>query len=268
MSACPILTYHSQLLFGNDYGNNSHVGLAADLGVIAASGRRIVPLQALVDELLHGRSSLDLDRVVCITFDDGCDFDWLDIAHPAHGLQPGFGTLLRRHHEAHPELPPPHATSFVLADPVARATISRADLGHDWMNDHWWAEAEASGLMAIESHGLDHRHPSLAPDDPDYGHFDAVADETACRAQIDHASALIETRSGRRPRLFAYPYGQASDYLRHEYLPRFEARHGIQAAIATEPGHFHRDCDRWYIPRYVSLQDWHNPEELARLLLA
>ena len=28
MSACPILTYHSQLIFGDDYALNSHVALA------------------------------------------------------------------------------------------------------------------------------------------------------------------------------------------------------------------------------------------------
>ena len=265
MPSCPILTYHSQLLFGNDYGTNSHVGLAEDLGVIAASGRRIVALQALMDGLVSGQSDLDLDTVVCITFDDGCDFDWLDIEHPQLGLQLGFGTILRRHKARYPgQLV--HATSFVLADPAARATISQTDLGHAWMNDTWWAEAEASGLLVIESHGLDHRHPGVAQGNEDYGHFHAVADAATCQEQIDHASDLIQARSGRRPRLFAYPYGQASDYLRHDYLPRFEARHGIQAAIATEPAHFHWDSDRWFIPRYVSLQDWHSPEELARLL--
>ena len=79
-ASCPILTYHSQLLFGSDYANNSHVALKDDLARVAASGRRIVPLPQLV-EALAGRAAMpDLDRVVCISFDDGPDFDWLDMA--------------------------------------------------------------------------------------------------------------------------------------------------------------------------------------------
>ncbi len=265
MPACPILTYHSQLLFGNDYANNSHIGLAADLEVIAASGKQIVSLQALVDGFVSATRAIDLDAVVCITFDDGCDFDWLDIEHPEHGLQPAFGTILQNFARRQPDQSV-HTTSFVLADPEARARISQHDLGHDWMNDSWWAEAESSGLMAIESHGLDHRHPSLAPESESYGHYRAVADELSCREQIDHASDLIAARSGRRPSIFAYPYGEASDYLRREYLPRFEARHGIRAAVSTEPEHFHWASERWFIPRYVSLQHWKSPEELARLI--
>ncbi len=265
MAACPILTYHSQLLFGNDYGNNSHVGLATDLDVIAAAGKQIVPLKLLVDGLLTGTSPLDLDQVVCITFDDGCDFDWRDIEHPVHGLQPAFATLLRRHRERHPGQTV-HATSFVLADPQARATISQSDLGQAWMNDDWWAQAEASGILAIESHGLDHRHPSLAPGSAGHGHYRAIADASSCAEQVDRAGAMIGARSGRRPDLFAYPYGEASDYLRREYLPDFVARHGIRAAVATVPGHFHWQSDRWFLPRYVSLQDWRSPEDLARLI--
>lgn len=265
MSACPILTYHSQLLFGNEYSNNSHVGLATDLEVIAAAGKRIVPLHRLIDGLTGVAAPLELDQLVCITFDDGCDFDWLDIDHPEHGMQPAFASVLRAFASRRPEQGV-HATSFVLADPQARARISRHDLGHDWMNDDWWAQAEASGLVAIESHGLDHRHPSLAPEDDGFGHYHAIADEASCRAQIDQASDLIAARSGRRPSIFAYPYGQASDYLRREYLPRYESRHGIRAAVSTQPEHFHWQVERWFIPRYVSLQHWKSPEDLARLI--
>ena len=161
-ASCPILTYHSQLLFGSDYANNSHVALKDDLARVAASGRRIVPLPQLV-EALAGRAAMpDLDRVVCISFDDGPDFDWLDIDHPEHGPQPGFARILREHWAAHPEASPVAASSFVIADASARTAISRSAMdGHDWMHDHWWRAAQDSGLLAIESHGWDHRHEAL-----------------------------------------------------------------------------------------------------------
>ena len=265
MPGCPILTYHSQLLFGNDYGNNSHVGLAADLEVIAASGRQLIGLRELL-AAQRGPRELPLDALVCITFDDGPDFDWLDIDHPEHGPQPSFASLLRRHADAHPGQRPACATSFVIADPRARQEISVQAMGREWMHDHWWRDAAASGVLQIDSHGMDHRHPCLNPGDPQWGHFHAIDNEAACAEQIDAANALIAERSGQRPQVFAYPYGQASDYLRHEYLPRHAGRLGLLGAASIEPGHFHWDSDPWFLPRYVSLAHWHSPEELARLI--
>lgn len=266
--ACPILTYHSQLVFGRDYANNSHVALRVDLERIAASGRRIIPLIALV-EALAGRAPVpELDRVACITFDDGSDFDWLDIEHPEHGPQPSFARILRAHWQAHPETKVVAASSFVIADAAARTAISRHAMnGHDWMHDHWWRAARDSGLFDIESHGWDHRHEALGDgSDPALGHFRAVADETSCRFQIDQASAHIDALCGARPRLFAYPYGQTSDYLRDEYLPRFEARHGIAGAVSVEPGHCHASSNRWFLPRFVHAAHWQTPEALDAIL--
>ena len=265
MPGCPILTYHSQLLFGNDYASNSHVALAADLQVIAASGRQIIGLRELIAAQRDARD-LALDELVCITFDDGPDFDWLDIEHPDHGPQASFATLLRRHAAAHPQQRPACATSFVIADARARYEISTQAMGHEWMNDGWWRGAAASGVLQIDSHGLDHRHPCLAPGDAAWGHFHGIDSEAACAEQVDSASALIEARSGQRPQVFAYPYGQATDYLRHEYLPRHAQRLGLVAAASIEPGHFHWDSDPWFLPRYVSMAHWHGPEDLARLL--
>ena len=267
-ASCPILTYHSQLLFGSDYANNSHVALKDDLARVAASGRRIVPLPQLV-EALAGRAAMpDLDRVVCISFDDGPDFDWLDIDHPEHGPQPGFARILREHWAAHPEASPVAASSFVIADASARTAISRSAMdGHDWMHDHWWRAAQDSGLLAIESHGWDHRHEALGDgSDPQLGHFHAVDDETSCRFQIDQASAHIAALCGERPRLFAYPYGQTSDYLRDEYLPRFEHRHAIVGAVSVEPGYCHPHSSRWFLPRFVHAAHWQTPEQLGAIL--
>lgn len=267
MPGVPILTYHSQLLFGSDYATNSHLALAADLEQIHAAGKQIVPLIDLVEALRRGQPWPGND-IVCLSFDDGPDFDWHDIEHPQHGWQRSFGNILGDHAAAHPDQPAPSAASFVIADAAARQAISRNAMdGHDWMHHDWWAAAEASGRLQIESHGWDHRHGCLgADDDPSLGHFHAVADAASCRRQIDDASAAIAALTGRRPRLFAYPFGQASDYLRREYLPRFESRHGIVGAVSTEPGHCHADSDRWFLPRFVHVADWTTPEQLAAIL--
>lgn len=268
MPSCPILTYHSQLLFGSDYATNSHLALREDLEQIAASGRQIISLRRLVDALCGADDGVDLDAVLCITFDDGPDFDWLDIEHPEHGWQASFARILREHGEAHAERQEPVASSFVIADAAARSAISRSAMqGHDWMHDHWWPAAQTSGLLQIESHGWDHRHDCLGDgSDPGLGHFHAVADEASCRQQIDEASASIALQVGVRPQLFAYPYGQTSDYLRDHYLPRFEPRHGIHGAVSTEPGFCHRHSNRWFLPRFVHVAHWRSPEEFAAIL--
>jgi peptidoglycan/xylan/chitin deacetylase (PgdA/CDA1 family) len=265
MATCPILTYHSQLIFGNDYHDNSHVALAEDLERIRAAGRRIVPLSTLVDALCAHDTRIDLSTVACITFDDGTDFDWHDLEHPQHGPQRSFANLLREHGARHGSWS--GATSFVLASDEARRAIAHEALGRDWMRDDWWADAQRDGVLDIQSHGWDHRHPCLAADDKPLGHFFGVDDAASCALQVDRAADVIAAKlDGRRPDLFAYPYGQASDYLRREYLPRRAATHGFRAAVGTEPAPFHWDVDRWYLPRYIHVENWKSGAELDALL--
>lgn len=266
MSACPILTYHSQLIFGNDYHTNSHVALAEDLERIHSTGKAIVSLATLVDTLLAQDTRIDLDAVVCITFDDGTDFDWLDIEHPQFGPQTSFGNILRAHGVARGVWA--GATSFVLASEDARRAISREAMGQDWMNDAWWRQAQADGVLDIQSHGWDHRHPCLdAANDVALGHFFGVDDESSCALQVDQAAdAIAQVLGGRRPDLFAYPYGQASDYLRQQYLPERRSHHGFRAAVGTVPEHCHPDSDRWYLPRYIHVENWKSGEELEAIL--
>ncbi len=38
--------------------------------------------------------------------------------------------------------------------------------GLGWMSDDWWAEAVATGLLAVENHSWDHPHPDHEPDLP------------------------------------------------------------------------------------------------------
>ena len=65
----PVLTYHSNNVGGNDYANNDHVALAADLRRIRALGLRIVPLSLVVDNLAFehaGPNALQLSGQISI----------------------------------------------------------------------------------------------------------------------------------------------------------------------------------------------------------
>jgi hypothetical protein len=158
----PILTYHGVNIAGNDYLGNDHVAFAADLALIQRLGLRIVPVAWVVDNL-QGRTQRDLTDCVALTCDDGSDFDYHDLDHPQHGRQRSFyNTLLdfRGEHgrDAQPGL---HLTSFVIADPVARAEMDRSCLvGRDWMNAAWWRAAQ--DVFEQQAVHPRHRH-QLAP---------------------------------------------------------------------------------------------------------
>jgi peptidoglycan/xylan/chitin deacetylase (PgdA/CDA1 family) len=98
------------------------------------------------------------------------------------------------------------------------------------------------------------------------GGFDTIDTLEECDLELGHASDYIEAMSGRRPRFFAYPWGQASDYLRTEYLPRFGEQMGLAAAFGTKPGWLDQDAERWYLPRFVCGQHWRSSAELVDLL--
>lgn len=283
---CAVLTYHSQIFTGAGYGGNDHVRLVQDLARIHRAGHRIVPLHSVVDRLLgRGRTgAVDRagpdripgpgrdgasDRAVCITFDDGALLDFTDVEHPRWGRQRGFLNILRdfrREHGADAQ-PALHATTFVIANPDARRSMDRRSLyGLGWMDDEWWREAEADPCLSVESHGWDHHHPDVDPADPRRGRFDNVDDEAGCRLQVTEAGRAIEQITGRRPSLFAYPFGQASDFLRREFLPGRADEHGLDAAVSTDPGYVTTDSERWWLPRFVAGRDWKTPEELDRLL--
>jgi peptidoglycan/xylan/chitin deacetylase (PgdA/CDA1 family) len=53
-----------------------------------------------------------------------------------------------------------HATTFVIASPEARREIARREmLDHQWISDHWWSAAVASGLFHVGNHSWDHLSP-------------------------------------------------------------------------------------------------------------
>ena len=259
-----VLCYHAANINGRDYADNDHVALAEDLRLLARMGYPVLPLcDALA---LAARDPAA--NAVALTADDGIALDFEDFVHPLHGVQPALARILR---EAEPKFASTlHLSSFVIASPAARQEIDQtAFLGLDLWHQRWWQAALESGRMAIESHSFDHNHPSLARSvqrDNRRGDFHCIDNEADCDAEIAAASHHIAAATGRVPRYFAYPWGQGSDYLRRDYLPRRGGELGLQAAFSTEPGPLAPGQDRWWLPRLVCGDHWRDPAELEACL--
>jgi peptidoglycan/xylan/chitin deacetylase (PgdA/CDA1 family) len=263
----PILTYHSQNIRGNTHADNDHVALREDLAALAKAGKRIIPLDLLVDWLDGAASDESVADAVVLTFDDGCDFDVRDIEYPGHGLQRSFLSIMEdaagmRDHSGRFGI---HATSFVIASRDARTRIDAGSLfGKGWISDDWWRSADANPRLSIENHGWDHNHPDLEGDSR--GNFRTVDTHEQCVIQVVSAAETIESHSGRRPAYFAYPFGESSRYIREVFFPEFREIHGCRAALGTQPGHVRRDTNRWNFPRYVCGRDWNSASGLEALL--
>jgi hypothetical protein len=267
----PILTWHAMHVAGPGYASNDHAAFARDLETLHRLGLAIVPLATVAEALVHGRLET-LGGCVGLSMDDGSDFDFHDLPHPAWGPQRGMLPILadfRARHgvQAQPRL---HATSFAIVSPEARAELDRTCMiGCRWWNDGWWRAAEASGLMAVESHGWDHNHESLertataAP----RGTFD-VRDEREAEVELGDAARRLRALRGRDgPVLFAYPYGVAAEFLERDWLPRRAGEFGIEAAFgAPASGPVTAQSPRWAIPRYIFRDDWKSEGELEALL--
>ncbi|HEU0151806.1 MAG TPA: hypothetical protein VFQ84_00525 [Arenimonas sp.] len=267
----PVLTYHAANVAGSDYPRNDHVALQADLRLLARLGWRVVPLDWAVEQH-QGRADRDLRRCLALTCDDGTDLDFRAIDYPGLGRQPGFLPILRAAaadpSAHHPEL---EITSFVIADPAARAVMDRECL-HDrgWMNEAWWVDAARSGLMSIQCHSWDHNHPNLhdpGPGGMPRGDFFVVDDDARAAFEVDQAVDYINARIGPGAvRYFGHPFGQAADFLVRDYLPRQGARLGLRAAFGTQGEPVTAASDPWSMPRYVCGWHWKSPGELERLL--
>ena len=269
-AAIPVLTYHAMRVEGSDYSVNDHIALAEDLKVIHRLGLRIVPLQRLVDALLN-QSLEQLRPSVAITFDDGSDLDWYDIAHPSHGVQRSMAGILEDFARTTGRTDV-HATTFVIASPEARKTMDRTCmLGRGWWQDAWWPAAAANGL-AIENHSWDHNHSTLRRSlqrHNERGTFSNIETLGECDGEIRQATEYINQRIGSRGRctLLAYPYGECSAYLAEHYLPNQSVYgHGIRAAFTTEPAPLDGSRDRWRLPRYVCGEHWRSPAALREIL--
>ncbi len=267
----PVLTYHSNNIYGNGYRDNDRVALTEDLRLIHRLGLRIVSLATLLDALLGKLPRAAVENGVGLSFDDGSWFDWHDLEHPSCGPQRGFAGVLRDF--AAESGAAVHATSFVIVSPAARAELDQTCLiGRGWWGDDWWPAAQREGLIAIESHSWDHNHETL-PDPPpamrQRGSFRNIDTWAAADAEIRAASDWLDARlAPHRTSQFAYPYGETNDYLVEEYLPRHRNEHRLRAAWAVDPRPLESTACRWRLPRYVCGAHWRDPAELERLLRA
>lgn len=270
---CPVLVYHSQNVFANCYGENDHISLRQDLRTIQTMGMRVVPLQRLVDCLLGDRPQADLSDAVCVTFDDGCNLEVFNLEFPGLGEQQSFVDILKefRTEFAHQGQANLQATTFVIASPEVRQRIDKESLfGKNWMSDDWWAETQHDGLLDIQSHGWDHKHPTQdlqGSDRRERFRFDTVDTFEKYELQVRRAAEYIAKRAVRsQPQFFAYPYGKSSAYIRGSYFPEHADSLGIEAAFSTTPEHVTLQSERWALPRYVCGRDWKTPQHFKRIL--
>ena len=80
------------------------------------------------------------------------------------------------------------------------------------------------------------------------------------------ARQFIESKSGRKPALFAYPWTQASDYMRREYMPKHAEANGVIAAFGGQSDYLTKNSDRWYLPRFVFGPDWKSADGLRAIV--
>jgi len=264
-----ILTYHSQNVFGNGPARNDHHALSADLEALHEAGHRFVPLSFLMKYLAGAPEKDEEGPLVCLTFDDGCDFDVRKLEFPPHGMQQSFlaimETFVKRHgKQAQPQL---HATQFVIANARARQTIDQHSLfGRHQISDDWWKDSTAHPLLDLGNHSWDHNHPDLDGGAYPRGDFTGVDTLERCQQQITEAGRLIARLGGYWPQFFAYPFGESSDYLRQEFFPHHHAEHHCQAALGTTAGSVTENSNRWDLPRFVCGRDWSDPDELLAMI--
>ena len=255
----PVLVYHPRIDAGTSYSSNELVAFEEDLRLINELGYIVIPASWLVEWYLGGRDIPEKSLV--ITFDDGMD--------ATLAFLEAMEIFSREIGDDQPYL---HATTFVIASPTARGDIvERGDIGGDNdLDESWWRTAEASPLISIENHSWDHNHPAVVAkcdaDGADEHNFRDIDSFSESNCEISMATLYIQSLTGRKPTLLAYPYGQSSDYLREVYLPNFEAQHGMLAAFGTYEGRVSLSSPRWNLPRYVHRWHWKTPDQLRRLL--
>jgi peptidoglycan/xylan/chitin deacetylase (PgdA/CDA1 family) len=255
----------------NNYAENDHLALAADLETIHGAGFRVIPLSRVVDWHKGKLVDEDVSRSVAITLDDGSWFDYYDLDHPTCGMQRSMINILRDFNVRNTPPEKVHATSFVISSPEARSSLDKSCMiGKDWWGDQWWADAASSGIMDVGCHSWDHVHTELdqvKQKDQIKGDFSKVNNFTDCEVQFTRAGEYIgEVLKGKRPTLFAYPYGSASQYAVDEYLPGYQSRHQFRAAFKIAPKAVSKKDNIWLLPRFVCGLDWVTPQGLKEIL--
>lgn len=271
----PVLAYHSHRALGSSYDTNDHLALSDDLRTIHTHGFRVVPLIWVVEWVLGRREESTLEKAVAITFDDGADLDYLDLEHPTCGFQRSFYGILCdfRSEVGTAQQPHLHASSFVIASPLARQEIARQGFPGLALTEEWWNKAHNSGVMSIGSHSWDHNHPDVGvvcEENQIKGSFDVIDTYAECRDEIQQAAEYIHQRIAPAwSDLFAYPWGQSSAYLRETYFPNFQHQHRAIAAFVANGGYVTNASSRWNLPRLVCgslLDGWQETKGLIEIL--
>ena len=272
----PVLCYHSWTVNGHEYGSNDHISLEQDLRVLGEQGYEIISAPALVELIEGGISAADTKgrKLVCLTFDDGRDYDYHDYVDDEWGLVKSFHRILSESVTYISQFDSgPRGLSFVIASPEARSVLDReCGRGRDEWRDIWWSECAAEGVLGIANHSWDHVHeavPQVRQKDNRKGSFFAIDTFADAESQIADAQTYIEqVTDGKALPVFGYPYGEAPGYLVNEYFPQNGKRLGLRAAFSTEAGYATPDSNLWNIPRFVCGFHWKTRPEFLDLLKA
>ncbi|HHX82856.1 MAG TPA: polysaccharide deacetylase family protein [Pseudomonadaceae bacterium] len=270
----PVLCYHSWTINGPDYETNDHVALEQDLKLLGSRGYEVLPVPDLL-AALHGEMPADElvgKKLVCLTFDDGRDFDYHEYLSSAWGAVPSFHNILERSSDWLGQYSSgPRAVSFVIASPEARQILDQTcgNGAGEWQDD-WWEKSAADGIMGIANHSWDHVHdtlPTVRQRHNQKGSFLAIDSLEDANAQIAEAQAYINRKTGSRAvPVFCYPYGHVSSYLRDDYLPRYGPGLGLRGAFSTDGDFATGGVNVWSIPRFVCGGHWKGLSGLERLL--
>jgi hypothetical protein len=265
----PILTYHGNGINGRTYETNDLLALQADLQLLSKLGWQVISIDQLLDWMDGQITDEAVEKAVVLTCDDGTWFDYHDLNHPHHGPQQSLFTTLVRHQQASGQ--PVHMTNFVIVSPEARVILDqRCLVGRGWWGDDWWQAAEDSGLMSIANHSWDHNHGVLDNNNINDDSFRDINDWHSCDRQIRQAQDFLRQKLGGEYRChwFAYPYGNYSEYLRHQYLPEHGQQIGLRAAFTTDDAYVSKNTERWAIPRFVCNHHWQSTAGLEQILSA
>jgi len=267
MNKVPVLTYHSNNITGNDYHNNDHIALQADLVLIEQLGFKIISLDQLID--WHGGqlSDTSVDKAVVITFDDGSWFDYYDMQHPTMGLQKSFYNILKDHQDNTGQKMT--ASSFVIVSPQARDELDKGSLiGKGWWTDQWWLKTQKDRVLTIENHSWDHNHHTLSATRIKDQSFSSINDFSTCERQVYQSQKYLgQLLKPETAKYFAFPYGDFSDYLVFDYLPNNATRLSLKAAFTTEPKYVTKQSNIWQMPRFVCGAHWQDKVGLKEILL-
>ena len=257
----PIFCYHSQFMDGSDYTSNDHIALKDDLSILKDNGYEPLSLESAIQIVKEGQIQRD-SKYFCITFVDGSPYDFMsqkdgykiyDSFHEILGNSDLFNSSSK-------------ATSFVIVSKRARDQLFKFDVENNWFVDNECA------LIDIGCHSYDHIHQSVSGTDLYHckqGRFDTIDNYSDAHIQIAMANELLrQITKNRSVPYFAFPYGQTSEYLIKDYLPKRKGIHGLKAALTTGGTCLNQETLIWKIPRFVFGYHWKNKNDFKYLLKA